>query len=48
MIKLAKRCPYCAHKVDQTTGKCVNQNCIAYGTEVVKTDKPASSEAVNK
>ena len=29
MIKLAKRCPYCAHKLN-TEGKCENPKCVAY------------------
>lgn len=44
MIKLAKRCPYCAHKVDQTTGKCINDKCIAYGQMVVKIDADKEAE----
>ena len=43
MIRLAKRCPYCAHKVDQATGKCVNDKCIANGQVVVKMEKTDSS-----
>lgn len=46
MIRLAKRCPYCAHKVDQATGKCINDKCIAYGQVVVKIDP--DKEADNK
>ena len=43
MIKIAKRCPYCAHKVDQATGKCTNEKCIAYGQVVVKLEKAEDS-----
>lgn len=28
MIKIAKRCPYCAHKL--VDGKCKNEKCVAY------------------
>lgn len=28
-FRLPKRCPYCAHKLDEN-GKCVNKDCIAY------------------
>lgn len=45
MIKVAKRCPYCAHKVDKDTGKCINQNCIAFNQVVVKAE---TQEAASK
>ena len=44
MIKIAKRCPYCAHKVEKDTGKCINQNCIAYNQVVVKVEPEAASK----
>lgn len=43
MIKIAKRCPYCAHKVDKDTGKCINEKCIAYNLVVAKTESQAAA-----
>ncbi|MFR9128278.1 MAG: hypothetical protein ACLVLA_12900 [Acidaminococcus intestini] len=37
-FKLPKRCPYCAHKVNEE-GKCVNPECIAYDSEEEKKER---------
>lgn len=36
-FKLPKRCPYCAHKLEDD--KCVNPDCIAYKPEQLTEEK---------
>ncbi len=39
LFKPAKRCPFCAHKLDATTKLCTNQNCIDYNGKITKSKK---------
>ncbi len=44
-FKLAKRCNFCAHKLDKD-GKCVNPKCIAY-VKPTETTTPTSNTKDN-
>lgn len=37
LFKPAKRCPFCAHKLDATTKLCTNKNCIDYQGKITAT-----------
>lgn len=41
LFKPAKRCPFCAHKLDATTKLCTNQNCIDYNGKITATKTKA-------
>ena len=44
LFKPAKRCPFCAHKLDATTGLCTNQNCIDYNGKITATKATSKTQ----
>ena len=43
LFKPAKRCQFCAHKLDTTTKLCTNQNCIDYNGKITKDKQTADN-----
>lgn len=44
LFKPAKRCPFCAHKLDATTKLCTNQNCIDYNGKITATKSTTKAQ----
>lgn len=44
LFKPAKRCPFCAHKLDAKTKLCTNQNCIDYNGKITATKATSKTQ----
>lgn len=44
LFKPAKRCQFCAHKLDATTKLCTNQNCIDYNGKITATKSTTKAQ----
>lgn len=44
LFKPAKRCPFCAHKLDATTKLCTNKNCIDYNGKITAEKTTAKTQ----
>ena len=44
LFKPAKRCPFCAHKLDAETGLCTNQNCIDCNGKITATKATSKTQ----